>query len=595
MVRVTLEDIPATRFTSSTIKRMYELVGKAKVDEKFQRVIYSIVNHSMRGRWKEYRAEIQTILDWFRANHDYRRDPSNVELLQDPWATMDRRRFDCDDSSIWLAAAAEVLGAPARFVTVSTRPDKEPSHVYLEVLIGHEWVPIDAIMPGAPVGWAPPDESITDRKIWDRRSVGLSMEGLGMGELKAWNGGPYPVNGSGMPTPPVNWEGGFSSGLYDVNRPGVADDVSHTFAAPMPGASVTSPRWTPSKNVNRSQDPRQTDYPGGARYSAGYPIVPHPLPGDVYGVIPASEVPMEFSPDAWTNPVPDAGELAAADLPNRLISADQYLRQLEGLGAIDVAAIAMQVLTEKQQADAKAAEAARLASLAEIEKRKLITESDVPIYKKSWFLPVAGAAGMFLFKGGAELFGRRKAKYKRNPGMNISKLIVPGAIAIGAVMLLSKKKPPTQEAVETGVLTDPFSSEPGMPAGSGFGQFPLISLAPPPPPPPPPPGGAPTSAADTSVFNNIINTLVPLGVSAYTAYQQQKQMQDMLDAQKKAAAQMAAMQTTAYRPIIPASVGGIPSWLIPVGIGTAALVAIPMLMGRRGGGSSRRPTRRRRR
>jgi hypothetical protein len=168
---------------------MYDLVDKAKVDAQFQKLIYGVVNHSMHGRWKDYAGEIKTIFDWFKRTVDYRRDPVGVELLQDVWATLDRARGDCDDASIFLAAASEILGAQARFVTVSTRPDGEPSHVYVVSHVGGKWTGLDAIVPASYPGWEPPQ--VTNRKVWARGDVGLSgepveLEGLGMYAARPW-------------------------------------------------------------------------------------------------------------------------------------------------------------------------------------------------------------------------------------------------------------------------------------------------------------------------------------------------------------------------------------------------------------------------
>jgi hypothetical protein len=76
-----LENLPEATITPDTIRRMYRLVDSGKTDEKFQRLIYGIVNRGMKGRWKDYEGEVNTIYQWFKGRHDYRRDPYNVELL----------------------------------------------------------------------------------------------------------------------------------------------------------------------------------------------------------------------------------------------------------------------------------------------------------------------------------------------------------------------------------------------------------------------------------------------------------------------------------------------------------------------------------
>ena len=58
MAQSLLEDLPEQAFTDSTIRRMYELVNRAKTDASFQKLIYGVVNGSMPGQWKNYRQEI---------------------------------------------------------------------------------------------------------------------------------------------------------------------------------------------------------------------------------------------------------------------------------------------------------------------------------------------------------------------------------------------------------------------------------------------------------------------------------------------------------------------------------------------------------
>lgn len=148
MAQSLLEDLPEQAFTDATIRRMYDLVNRAKTDASFQKLIYGVVNGSMPGQWKNYKQELSNILRWARTVADYRRDPYGVELLQDVWATLDRKRGDCDDFTVLLCSAAEVLGCPCRIVTVSTRKDRSPNHVYPEANVNGKWLGMDATMQG---------------------------------------------------------------------------------------------------------------------------------------------------------------------------------------------------------------------------------------------------------------------------------------------------------------------------------------------------------------------------------------------------------------------------------------------------------------
>jgi hypothetical protein len=117
-----LEDIAEARITDRTIRKMYGFIDAAKTDEKFQKLVYSVLNTRMRGEWKQYRREAEVLLQWVKQAVDYRRDPVNVELVQDVWATLDRRRADCDDFVVLLGGALEATGTPnSRATSISKR------------------------------------------------------------------------------------------------------------------------------------------------------------------------------------------------------------------------------------------------------------------------------------------------------------------------------------------------------------------------------------------------------------------------------------------------------------------------------------------
>jgi hypothetical protein len=338
VARAFLEDIPESRFTESTIRRMFELVDQAKTDEKFQKLIYGIVNKSMHGNWKDYRREVEVLLEWFKKRHDYRRDPHNVELLQDVWATLDRKRFDCDDATIFMCGGAEILGAPCRIVTVSTRANKEPSHVYLQAYLEGRWQGVDAIVPWAPVGWEP--DEITAKKIWTRGDVGLAgyeepaMEGLGhMRYLESsnpdgWTDDQYNVG------PRKNYEGGFASpGRMVVNPTGIPNDGSDTYAPGMPGAVVIPNRVTPSSLIHSTADREELPLPGD-RVRNEYPITSHQTPGQLWTLLPGSKMPLDFDKNIWTGDVPVNESVVDYTLPQPYAQSEEQIIDLAGLGGL---------------------------------------------------------------------------------------------------------------------------------------------------------------------------------------------------------------------------------------------------------------------
>ena len=73
---------------------------------------------------------------------------------------------DCDDFTVVMATLLQIAGMQTRIVTVASDP-RDPSqftHVYPEVDIDGQWVPVDAARPGAAFGLAP--SRVYRRKEW---------------------------------------------------------------------------------------------------------------------------------------------------------------------------------------------------------------------------------------------------------------------------------------------------------------------------------------------------------------------------------------------------------------------------------------------
>jgi hypothetical protein len=295
---------------------MFELVDRAKTDPYFQRLIYGVVNRQLPGQYKDYRRELEVVFEWVRKNVHYRRDPFGVELLQDVWRTLDLRRGDCDDMAILLSSAAEVLGAPSRFVTVSVRADKDPGHVYSQALVGGRWEAMDATVAHAVVGWDPPD--VTDRRNWSRRDVGLAgedesnVEGLGMNE-----------------------NGKYDAGVFETDViPGVPNDAGHTWAKRHRGNLMIATRRIPSKEVSSRSEQAKDEHTGGGVYNPALPIMPQPTPDELHSVIDGGYLPpMPLDPDAWTGRPPDSVPDWGVLLPSRAVPEDQGMVDLQGMGA----------------------------------------------------------------------------------------------------------------------------------------------------------------------------------------------------------------------------------------------------------------------
>lgn len=311
MTQAFLENVSAANLTSDTIRKMYQLIDQGKTDTKFQELVYDVTKGT---RNKDYRGEINKIFNWAKRTIRYTRDPYGVELVQDVWATIKRERGDCDDLSILLGAAVETMGAPVRITTVSTRADLEPVHVYPEAFVSGRWLPLDATVPSSYPGWKP-TQGITDRKVWTRKDVGIhgydeaNVEGLGMGD-------PF-----------------FKQSVVPIDF-GIPSDISHTYAGPLPGESVVSPRRTPGApayKIARYSDLTENPAPGDLPYNAPMPIRSFPMPEDIWSFRPRSSIPMKVDP--WGHMKPWEKD-SSAIFPKQNVPEDKYMSNVAGLGAI---------------------------------------------------------------------------------------------------------------------------------------------------------------------------------------------------------------------------------------------------------------------
>lgn len=115
-------------------------------------------------------------LCWVTALHAFVRDGiryvpdvRDVETIQTPDYTLEKRQGDCDDQSVLLASLLESIGFETRFCAIGVRGGPF-SHVSSQVKLGRGWVNLETILPTlreqwstynagdpTPIGWFPPD------------------------------------------------------------------------------------------------------------------------------------------------------------------------------------------------------------------------------------------------------------------------------------------------------------------------------------------------------------------------------------------------------------------------------------------------------
>lgn len=99
-------------------------------------------------RQKDFRGEICALSDWVRDQVRYVKDIRSVETVHDPVTLLKVRCGDCDDKATLLAALAESIGHPARFVAVAYRPGVF-SHVWAQARPGPggPWIDLETTEP----------------------------------------------------------------------------------------------------------------------------------------------------------------------------------------------------------------------------------------------------------------------------------------------------------------------------------------------------------------------------------------------------------------------------------------------------------------
>lgn len=148
---------PGAPGTRATLRAMSDLVSRYKRADAVRSVALDLTRNV---RPKDWLAEVRAVFEFVRDHVRYVRDVRGVETLQTPAATLEIEAGDCDDKSTLLAALLESIGHPTRFVAVGFTSPGQYSHVYVETRVGDRWLPLDATVSTATVGWAPPRRAL---------------------------------------------------------------------------------------------------------------------------------------------------------------------------------------------------------------------------------------------------------------------------------------------------------------------------------------------------------------------------------------------------------------------------------------------------
>jgi hypothetical protein len=190
------QTVPAQTFTiddgdpgtAQTVSFMYNLIYQGSKDPDVNAQAIGIVN-AANPRQFDFSGQRRAIFNWFGRNIRFVRDPVGVETLRTAPETLRRGAGDCDCQTILMGALLTTIGNHVRITTVESQPgNPEFSHVFLEVLDGNHWVPVDSARPGARYARGP--EYYRRRFAWPNpydptdgmgafRMAGLNGYGLG--------------------------------------------------------------------------------------------------------------------------------------------------------------------------------------------------------------------------------------------------------------------------------------------------------------------------------------------------------------------------------------------------------------------------------
>jgi hypothetical protein len=133
---------PGESGTDETVRRLGALIKSANQRPKLHILATHILSQKNVPA-KNDLAAARALWSWIRQNIRFVKDPTNVELIQDPELTAFQiRAGDCDDHAALMAALAASIGIPARLSVIGNDPQNF-QHIFAEVQVGGKWIAAD--------------------------------------------------------------------------------------------------------------------------------------------------------------------------------------------------------------------------------------------------------------------------------------------------------------------------------------------------------------------------------------------------------------------------------------------------------------------
>lgn len=144
-----LARLPRGSTALATLRVMRFLVRRCKADLALRNLALSIVRHLPQ---RDYAGQVRALHAWVRDRIRYVGDIRGIETLHTPRQIIEQGQGDCDDKAVLLATLLESIGHATRFAAIGY--GAQPSHVLVEVRLGHGWLPLETTEP-VPPGWYP--------------------------------------------------------------------------------------------------------------------------------------------------------------------------------------------------------------------------------------------------------------------------------------------------------------------------------------------------------------------------------------------------------------------------------------------------------
>lgn len=141
--------------------------GNQELRNVAHRIIGSIAGHDFSG-------EIRALYEFCRDQIRYRKDPVDVERVQDALRTLQFGSGDCDDKSVLLATLLATCGHRARFCVSGPAPGQW-THVYVEVRTPKGWLALDPTPERANAGWETQAQAKGIFEIWPAVSTNIRV------------------------------------------------------------------------------------------------------------------------------------------------------------------------------------------------------------------------------------------------------------------------------------------------------------------------------------------------------------------------------------------------------------------------------------